>query len=321
MLVIVYKILAIFLMIAVGLIACKAKFIPFEANDYLIKLLINVLSPCMILTAITSKELSEGMMAATIEMMVCTALYFLIGAGLLLGVVRLLKYDNPNSGLMCFQMINKNTGFMGFPVTKATFGADGLYFMVLQNIVSNIYSFSIGLLQIHSSDEKKDNGVQKRSAREIIKPMINMCTICALLGVVMLFAGLKLPPLLSDVLTPIGDATIPVSMIVIGVQLADSKLTKIIKSKRTVILGIVSVTLVPVVTFLAVNWLPLYTMVKLTMVYASAFPTLVISVALAKMAGKDATMAAEFVSFTTCLSLVTLPLWTMFLSYWFGVSV
>lgn len=321
MLVIVYKILAIFLMIAVGLIACKAKFIPFEANDYLIKLLVNVLSPCMILTAITSKELSDGMMAATIQMMVCTMFYFLIGAGLLLAIVRLFKYDNPNSGLTCFQLINKNTGFMGFPVTKATFGADGLYFMVLNNIVGNIYCFSIGLLQIHSGDIKKGKDRPKKTVGEIIKPMINMCTICAVTGVIMLFAGLKLPTLISDVLTPIGDATIPVSMIVIGVQLADSKISRIIKSKRTVILGIVSVTLVPAVTFLAVNWLPLYTMVKLTLVYAAAFPTLVLSVALAKMAGKNATMAAEFVSFTTCLSLVTLPIWTMFLSYWYGITV
>ena len=133
MLTIFYKVLVISLMIAVGYVACKLNWMTFEANAHLIKLLMNILSPCMIITAITHNTLSAELMSATIQMMVCAAVYFVAGALILYGLCRLFKVKDPDSGCMCFQIICKNTGFMVFPVVTATFGPAYLYYIVIHN--------------------------------------------------------------------------------------------------------------------------------------------------------------------------------------------
>ena len=46
----------------------------------------------------------------------------------------------------------------------------------------------------------------------------------------MLFAGLHLPSMLFDSVTLIGDVTVPLSMLVVGMQLGESNIGRIIKN-------------------------------------------------------------------------------------------
>ncbi|MGN0703245.1 MAG: hypothetical protein ACI4LD_01660, partial [Lentihominibacter sp.] len=86
-----------------------------------------------------------------------------------------------------------------------------------------------------------------------------------------------------------------------------------------VVITVISLTLWPLFTFLAVNWLPLYTSVKLIMVYASAFPTIVMIVAIAARENKNASLAAESVALSTLFSILTLPVVTTLLSAYYGI--
>ena len=74
-----------------------------------------------------------------------------------------------------------------------------------------------------------------------------------------LFTGIKIPSFINDLITPIGDATIPVSMLVLGIQLAESDLKKAMLNRKLLLVTFISLIISQVVTFLAVNWFPLVT--------------------------------------------------------------
>ena len=102
-------------------------------------------------------------------------------------------------------------------------------------------------------------------------------------------------------------------MIVVGVQLAENDLGRMVKNVRLIITSLANVLLMPALTFLLVNWLPLAAESKLVLVFAAAFPCAVVSVAVASKEGRNAGLMAEGVAMTTLFSMVTLPFIAVFL--------
>lgn len=102
-------------------------------------------------------------------------------------------------------------------------------------------------------------------------------------------------------------------MIVVGIQLAESDLKKMLKNTKLIIACLCNVLLMPLLTFLAVNWLPLMTESKVTLIFAASFPCAVVSVAMAAREKKNSALMAEGVALTTLFSLCTLPFIAVFL--------
>ena len=314
MFVILSKIAIIFAMVGVGFIANKARALPDESNGYLISLLMNITAPCMLLTSITGKQLTPDTLSSTLEVLAGTIIFFLVGMAVSYGIVKVLRISSADQGVYMSILTTVNTGFMGFPITKAAFGNEALYFMVVSNIVLNIYLYSLGILQINMGEKRQFKGLKKA-----LKPMLNMCSLAAVLGIIMLFSGFKIPSFFNELLTGIGDITTPLSMIVVGVQLGSSNILKIIKNPKLIVISLINLILWPALTFLAVNWLPIHEMTKLILVYGAAFPTAVIVVALAAKERKNSQLAAEGVAMTTLFSMATLPFITMLLSTYYGI--
>ncbi|MCO7123845.1 AEC family transporter [Ihubacter massiliensis] len=283
MFVILSKIAIIFAMVGVGFIANKARALPDESNGYLISLLMNITAPCMLLTSITGKQLTPDTLSSTLEVLAGTIIFFLVGMAVSYGIVKVLRISSADQGVYMSILTTVNTGFMGFPITKAAFGNEALYFMVVSNIVLNIYLYSLGILQINMGEKRQFKGLKKA-----LKPMLNMCSLAAVLGIIMLFSGFKIPSFFNELLTGI-------------------------------VISLINLILWPALTFLAVNWLPIHEMTKLILVYGAAFPTAVIVVALAAKERKNSQLAAEGVAMTTLFSMATLPFITMLLSTYYGI--
>ncbi len=179
--------------------------------------------------------------------------------------------------------------------------------MVIQNIVLNFYLYSESIIQMNYGQKKKS------SLKDAFRSLLNNNTYALFVGLAILITKFRMPDIASEFFTTIGDATIPISMIVVGIQLADSNLKKMLQNTKLIIVCLSNVLLIPALTFLAVNWLPLMNESKLILVFASAFPCAVISTAMASKEGKNASLMAEGVALTTLFSMATLPFIAMFL--------
>lgn len=312
--IIIYEILVIFAFVGIGFFAYKVKFLTDDSVQHLTKLMINVTGPCMLLTSITENQFSEELARAAVQILIGTAVFFVAGifvASLFLKVVGIPKED---AGVYNMLITTQNSGFMGFPLAQGIFGNEGLFFMVLSNLVMNIYMYTVGLLQINIGTSRK-----KKSWKSSVKSLFNPCSVTSAAGIILLLLHIDFPVFIKDVITPLGDATIPISMIVLGVQLGMSRLREIIRNKKLIWIAGISLIIWPFLTFLALNWLPLYRFVKVIMVFAAALPGMVMLVALAEQEGKNTQAAAEGVALTTLFSMLTLPVITFLLKFYYGI--
>lgn len=301
MLTVFLKIAAIFAMTAIGFIASKTGVLPAESKKYLSNLLLFITSPCMIIGSMTSQTLDAHTFELMIQIVAGSFVFFIAAMGISFLIVKLMRCDKEDAGVLMVIITAVNTGFMGFPVTKAIFGNTYFFLMVIQNIVLNIYLYSMMVYQMNYGFRKKEG------IRGMLMPMMNMCTYALIAGLVLMLLKVQLPDILADFINTIGDATIPVSMIVVGVQLSESSIRKMLTNKRLITASLCNVILIPVLTFLAVNWLPLAPESKLILIFAAAFPCAVVSTAIALKENRNAALMAEGVAMTTLLSMGTLP--------------
>ena len=314
---VINKVLAIFLLIAAGYFVGKIKVLPEGADKILNILLIKVITPCMILSSITSKELTDDTFTATLQTLAGATLFFVFAGMLGFFFAKYLLRIRPesNMGVWAYSFGSVNTGFMGFPVTLALFGQDIFYLMVMHNVVLTVYLYSAGPSMLRIGE--KLSGDAPSSAERIktfMKSFNNPNAIASVLALVMLFAGLHLPATLFESVKTLGDATIPLSMLLVGIQLSESDLVSIIKNGKILAFSLVKMLLLPVFTFLCVNWLPLSAYVKVALIFAAVFPSAVATAPVCAMEGKDSLTAAKLVAITTLMSVVTIPLFATLLT-------
>ena len=308
--VIITNIVAIFIIMGVGFAANKVGLLPEKANDYLSPLLIKVTSPCMIFNNIVSMDTGEGMVKEVLTMMAGAAVFF--GLFALVGwflCVKVMKLENDkNCGVYIMLFATVNNGFMGLPITLEVFGEEAMFFMVFFQMMLLIFVFGPGIAITNYGDRKE------RQKGAVIKNMISPNTVAAFLGIIIMVTGITLPELIMKPVGLIGDITTVISMLVIGIQLGTSNFRKIRGNRALMTESILKMLLVPVITFLLVNWLPISSVIKLALVFGAAFPSAVIVSPIAFTEGKDGTLAAEGVALTTLISVITIPAAALILS-------
>ncbi|MBQ1401443.1 MAG: AEC family transporter [Firmicutes bacterium] len=308
--VIVTNIIAVFIMMGVGFIANRIGLLPGKANDYLSPLLIKITAPCMVFSTIASKEIEEGMWGTVIMGLVLGLSYFAIFSFFAWIVCAKIMKIPPeeNCGVYMMLFASLNNGFIGLPITLAIFGEDMMFCMVFFQISLLIYLYGPGSIQIRYGE--KINGLGGGLSKAILNP----ATIAAIIGLIIMFMEIRLPEFIAKPLDSIGDATTPISMIIIGIQLGSSNFKKIFANGRLMVESLIKMITAPVITFFLVNWLPVPTSLKVIMIFGASFPSAVATTPIAAMEGRDPQLAAEGVALTTLMSLVTIPVTASFLS-------
>lgn len=311
------KILSIFLIIGIGFVANKADIMPMAANKYLVGLLIRVTCPCMIIASITSNDLREDTLSLSLQTLAGAVVFFTVSA--LVGWVlsaKIVKVDPAeNVGVYTFAFGSINSGFIGFPITLAIFGSGILYLMVLHNVVGSFYLYTFGGMLVNM-------GVlgSKPDFEGFINSFKNINAIAAVVSIAMLFAGLKLPAVIFDCVDMIGDATTPLSMLIVGMQLGECDFGEVLKNRKLLGISFLKMLLLPVLTFLMVNWLPFDVSVKACLIFAASFPVAVAVVPIASEQNRDSLVTAEMVAITTLISLAVIPAVATFLLEYYGLS-
>lgn len=336
---VVGKVLAIFLLMAAGFGVGRLKVLPEGSNATLNVLLIKVITPCMILSSITSKELTDDTLSMTLQTFAGSVVFFAVAGvlGYFFAKHMLRVSPSSNIGVYTFAFASINTGFMGFPVTLALFGQDIFYLMVMQNVILTVYLYSAGPLMLKLGckggealpAEAADtagtaNAVKTAGAagsgsalKSFFKSFWNPNAVASVISLAMLFAGLHLPKLIFEPVQTLGDATIPLSMLLVGLQLSESNISGLIKNGKILAFSLVKMLFLPVLTFFAVNWLPLAVSVKICLIFAAVFPAAVAVAPVTAMENKNSLAAAELIAITTLLSVGTIPLFATLLTQFY----
>lgn len=314
MVVVFVRVIAIFSLIFLGFISNKIGILPFESRKHLINLMMYITAPCMAASSIYTKKLTPEILNSTFQVTIGAALYFVVVSIISYFIVKLGKFKPiEEMGLYMVAITCINTGFMGFPVTKAVFGGDIFYLMVMHNVVSSMYLY--GAVPILLKIGRKN--VESHFLQNL-KDILNPAIIGIIVGITFLSIGFQPPKAINEVIIYLSDATIPLSMIIIGVQLGSSHLMEVIKHKYVNLVNIFSMVVIPALVFLIVEQFSfLEVHVKVVIIFASAFPAAVVPSAIAEQQGLKTNRLAEVISLTTLTSLVVIPIMATILTMYY----
>lgn len=308
--VVMSNLVSLFVIIAVGYLATKSGILKHEASAVFSSFLLKVTLPCTIFISLVQKEYDPAFIHDSLIIMAAG----LIAYPILLYVSRMLAgvvgVPAGTRGVFAVASSYSNSGFMGFPIALALLGAEGLALSVMLNITFNITLYTLGALVI-SQDSLNHEG-HELDVKGIIFSGINISLV---LSLVFYFGQIEVPDKIAAPIKYLSDITTPLSMIIIGMALARSHGSEVLKDKYAWLSTLLRLIVYPVVICMILRVFPLGSnpMVGAVFVLINAMPAASVTVVLSEMYGGNIDFAAKVMFIQNVLCVLTIPLVCMLL--------
>lgn len=307
------KIFSVFSISFIGYAANKINWLPIESTKYLSMLLINIASPCLVLYSMSQQELTDATIASVIQVAGFMLIALITATVLSFLTVKIMKVPASDRGVYRALLVLTNNGFMGFPLSLAVFGEKGLFLMIIANAVFTLYTYSAGVVMLISGRD------EKLTIKAAVKSMISIPVVSSIVGLLIFAFGIQLPSLFEGFLDTVGGITIPLSMIIIGIQLAESKAREVLKNIHLFETLILKLIIFPISLFVILMWLPVIPFVFCIVIFAMAMPSAAVIPVLSEIYDTNAKLAAQAVFITTMCSLITIPICAILLNLYLGI--
>lgn len=255
-------------------------------TDFVTRLVLNISTPCLVLATLSRAEIDLsvfGQMA--IACVVISALMALVGWGLSRAI-------GTDPRVLVPAYMFPNTGNMGLPISLYAFGEPGLALAVAFFVVLSIGHFSVGLML---------SGAAQNWRRLLLNPVILSLGV----ALAVLLLDVQLPRWLDNTVSLLGNMSIPMMLLTLGVSLASIRPKQI---GRGMLLGGLRI-----LCGAAIGWgialaLDLPPLAQGVLVMQSAMPVAVFNYLFAIKAGRSPETVASLVICSTLLSFLLIPL-------------
>lgn len=285
-----------------GFFLRKSRLFPDKAANILATLLLYIAQPFLMMSSIFNKEFRAEMLLNFLWVIV-----FAVGLQLLVYLIARLTFAaDKNEAARRAAVASSylgNVGFMGIPVMQMLFpGNDELVlYTVVYNIAFNAMAWTLGVYAI--------TGNKKHVSP--LKILLNPPTIAVIIALPFFFCNVAIP---EQVMTPIGylgNMTLPLSMIILGVRLADMRPLSLVSNWRVYVVAFLKLIVSPLaglgVMLLLQLVFPIESYVIIALFIIGAMPTASSALNFAEMYGGDRETAAASTLMNTVLCIVTIP--------------
>ena len=296
----------LFAAIGVGYLCKKVHVMDAELDKKLSNLVLSATLPALILASVLNADtLPDPLLVG--EILALSVLSFAILIPLAFAIAFALRVPDGCRGVYRFMLIFGNTGFIGYPVLTAIFGAQTVIYAVIYNITFNMLVFTLGAWLIASDNEY---GVKVRmNWRDFVTP----CNVATLLTLVLALAGVHAVPVAGEALSTIGNFTTPATLLIVGSSLANLPAAGLLGTLRLWAACVIRMAVVPLAIF-AVMQLFAHDVLLSVLVVLAAMPVATNGTMLCYQYHGDAKTMAQGTFITTVLSLATIPLLATFVS-------
>jgi malate permease and related proteins len=313
---VVYKIITLILLGLVGFTAGRFGYVPKTTGKILSNIVIRITMPFLIITTLTSYKFKKAEILDGLWIYLFGVIFLLLAFFVSYIVSGKLKLKEETGNIYKMQSIFGNVVFLAFPLLETLFGARGRIFATFFYLANDTVLWTLGIYLVnkHNTTKWKDN----------LKHLINANTIAFTLGIIAVAFDFqyylsniqivsKMYNLFYNSFSSIGNATTPISMLFIGLILAEVKITSMGDFKKRTpifILSLFKLLIIPLFAFLVLlslgNHIP--DIVKYIVVLQLAMPCGTITTALASQYDSDYCFATECAFFSTIISIASLPL-------------
>ncbi|MEM6885929.1 MAG: AEC family transporter [Verrucomicrobiota bacterium] len=307
-------VLPIFGVIALGLFLRRGRVLTREADQSLLRVVINVLIPCLVWDSILGNPALDNPANTWVPPLVGFATIAL-GIGMAYAFSRLAGLrDAQQRGSFALAAGVYNWAYLAFPICVVLFGRETVGVLFVFNLGVEVCLWTVGMMVLTG-----------RGIRDSWRKMINGPVIAIVSALIFnaMDATAWLPQFFLDGVTLLGMSAIPLGLLLVGATFWDHLgEAAILRNLRIgVVAVVVRLLLLPVMMLALTWWLPVSTELKAVMLVQAAMPSAVFPVILAKLYGGHVLSALRAVMWTTVCGLVTMPLWIYFGLRWFGIEV
>lgn len=289
-------ILAIITMVFLGYGMRRFELLKVEDAKSLNKIVVNLAIPSLIFIALYRIDISIIPSLMPIPV-ICIVI------GIISGLIayfwgKIKGYSKKIRWSIMLPVIMLNSGFLGYPIALGVFGTNGLVRAIFYDLGSVLVFIGLGIILLASFGGSK---------RDVIKRALLFPPLWGiLLGLLANYFHVPIGFVVSDVLTFLSGAAIPLIMISLGLSL-ELKGIKEHLSDATFV-SILRLIISPACAVLIVSIFGLTGLERTVTIIESAMPSAMLSVVLAITYDLDIRLTASCVFFSTILSLITLPI-------------
>ena len=284
-------------LILLGLVLTKLHLLDEKGSAVLSTLVVHVFNPALIISSVCEGGLqTQG--DTVIEAIICGV--FLYALLILIAIVVYMRSKALEEEVSVCKMIVifSNTAFVGYPILRALYGDFAVFVFSLMHLPFNILIFTYGRSLLQKGNHQKMT----------VKDIFSIGTVSSIVALILYFGNISVPVRVADFFGILGDACVPLSMIVIGVSLAHASWKNVLKSKNINMVVFLRLIVLPILIAWITLPLPISMFNRELLVISGALPAGSMIVVLAKEYKANDGLASAGVFLTTLLSVVTIPL-------------
>ncbi len=305
--VIIEQIIIAGIIVFVGAIGSWVKIINENVKLSVSKIVFNITLPLLIVTTVSRADLTYELLVNSFWVIIFSSLSFVLMYLAGHFTSRLFRLPEREDVVHELHTMFGNIVFLGFPLITALFPQkEALLYASLYYMISSFIQWTYAVFRLKG---QKDVTIKER-----VKNLLNPNSIAFVVGLLLFFTGIAIPPILDAPMTRIASTTTPLCLLYIGALLAHTNIKGIVKRYDLYVLSINKLFLIPLFLFALINLMIRYfgvelgDMAKAIIILQVAMPCMNMIVIMAKNYGAADDKAAENVFLTTVLSLISLPL-------------
>ena len=285
----------------------------FKSLESIFPIIFMIALPASIYVAVSHNLTLETLVSMS-DRLIYTFASFIIGYIIAIFMVKVFKIKPGRRGIFINAFVNANTIFIGMPLNIELFGEQSLPYYLMYYITNTVSIWTLGAFFVSNDTLDIDNKKKGVNWKKIFSPPL----IGFIVALLLLAFNIKMPKMINSTMQYIGNIVTPLSLMYIGIVLADARLRNIRFDKDTILALVGRFVLSPVVMVVLLmigmslggNLTPLDTK---TYVIQSAAPVFAVLPILANEADGDVKYATNVVTTSTILFALVIPILMMFL--------
>lgn len=302
-------VLTVFLVAFLGYVLRRKGWIGQDTVKALPRFITMVVMPPFLLRSITATFEKEQFLTLLSSILVPAA-SILICFGLAVGLCSLLAVREGRRGAFTVAFVAANTMNIGLPINIALFGESAIPYILVFFIAGEIFFWTAGNYCLaRDGDRANVKLFSLESCKRVLSPpFIGFCC-----GIALVLLDVSLPEFLDKTFKYVGEMTIALSLIYIGIMMGDTKLRELVPDRDAIMVLIGKMILSPVIMLVLAQWLSVPDMMRNVFVMQSCMPVMLNAAILTGYFRGDVQFMTVVASLSSLICIATIPLWAVVL--------
>jgi len=289
------NVLVMLMLMAIGFVLTKKNILTSVGIKQITELVLRVAVPCLIINSYQREfepEMAKNL-AYSLAFSVMIHIVYIIIATFVFK-----KRPDKKDRISKFSIIYSNCGFMALPLIGSLYGGEGVFYAVAYVTVFNILYWTQGIY-LYTNDMK-----QLSFKKAFLTPGV----LGAVIGMALFFAQITLPSPVAKTVEFMASLNTPLPMVILGTYLVNLNIKETLKNTSLWAVTQLRLIALPILTIFIIKLFNMESIMSMPLVLASACPAAAVATLFAVRYDLDSEYASQAVSFTTLLSIITIPI-------------